>query len=87
MRLRARPADAVAARRRGPEFPCELDGHAFYVNFGLPGSLSQGKTTKILNTAHNALPAGPEVRTTVTEAQRTAVADLPAAPSAPEATL
>ena len=58
----------VAAARLGSEFLPELDEGTFWVNFGLPTSVSNEEATRILRDVRKTLSVIPEVRTTVSKA-------------------
>ncbi len=58
----------VAASRLGSEFLPELDEGTFWVNFGLPPSVSNEEASNILSDVRKTLATIPEVRTTVSKA-------------------
>ena len=58
----------VAASRLGSEFLPELDEGTFWVNFGLPSSISNEEAAHVLRGARKALLTIPEVRTAVSKA-------------------
>ena len=58
----------VAASRLGSEFLPELDEGTFWVNFGLPTSVSNEEASNILSDVRKSLSTIPEVRTTVSKA-------------------
>ncbi len=58
----------VAASRLGSEFLPELDEGTFWVNFGLPASVSNEEASNILRDVRKTLSTIPEVRTTVSKA-------------------
>ena len=58
----------VAASRLGSEFLPELDEGTFWVNFGLPASVSNEEASNILRDVRKTLATIPEVRTTVSKA-------------------
>jgi heavy metal efflux system protein len=58
----------VAASRLGSEFLPELDEGTFWVNFGLPASVSNEEASNILRDVRKTLSIIPEVRTTVSKA-------------------
>ncbi len=58
----------VAASRLGSEFLPELDEGTFWVNFGLPTSVSNEEASNILRDVRKTLSTIPEVRTTVSKA-------------------
>ena len=61
-------ASIVVASRLGSEFLPELNEGTFWVNFGLPTSVSNEEASNILRDVRNALSKIPEVRTTVSKA-------------------
>ena len=58
----------VVASRLGSEFLPELDEGTFWVNFGLPTSVSNEEASNILRDVRKTLSTIPEVRTTVSKA-------------------
>ena len=58
----------MAASRLGSEFLPELDEGTFWVNFGLPSSISNEEAAHVLRGARKALLTIPEVRTAVSKA-------------------
>jgi len=57
-----------AASRLGSEFLPELDEGTFWVNFGLPASISNAEARAVLRQVRQQLATIPEVRTTVSKA-------------------
>jgi cobalt-zinc-cadmium resistance protein CzcA len=58
----------LAASQLGSEFLPELDEGTFWVNFGLPASVSTEEATRILREVRKSLSHIPEVRTSVSKA-------------------